>query len=57
MDRVSDDSDEGDGGSDRLSFRNGFDLGVIVSALQRGAKRPCSLGCNFQASVNEDQGV
>ena len=48
---MSEDADEGDGGKDESLFEDVIVASVIVSARTRDTKRPCSLGCDFQASV------
>lgn len=51
LERVSDDSDVGEGGYDESSVWDKMDDRVIVSARGRVVKRPLALGCVFQASV------
>jgi hypothetical protein len=55
LDSESEDTDEGvEGIGESFSWGSEkIDIGVIVSARERGAKRPRSLGWSFQASVND----
>lgn len=52
----SDDSDDRDENWDESLVNGSIVVGVIVSARLRGAKRPLSLGCVFQASVEDNGG-